>query len=80
MRNEFQRRNICFPKNEIISETRLNNGWEINILKPIAPAKKAKLTAGWYVPNVFVIVFTSFLEFLLNISLCKQRDSSLCSE
>jgi len=44
----------------MISETRLNSGWEINILKPIAPAKNAKLTAGWYVPNVFVIVFTSF--------------------
>ena len=47
----------------MISETRLNNGWEINIPRPIAPAKKVKFIAGWYVENVFVIVFTSFREF-----------------
>ena len=39
----------------MISETRLNNGWEINIPRPIAPAKNAKFIAGWYVLNVFVI-------------------------
>jgi hypothetical protein len=44
----------------MISETRLNNGWEINIPRPIAPAKNAKFIAGWYVENVFVIGFTSF--------------------